>query len=44
MVENPDTEYAEAVEGESVVYKARAGGTFDYQATTRRSTRRRSGS
>ncbi|WNI28518.1 CotH kinase family protein [Streptomyces sp. ITFR-6] len=31
MVENPDTEYAEAVEGESVVYKARAGGTFDYQ-------------
>ncbi|MFK0099629.1 CotH kinase family protein [Streptomyces sp. NPDC091040] len=31
MVENPDTEYAEAVDGESVVYKARAGGTFDYQ-------------
>lgn len=31
MVENPDTEYAEAVEGESVVYKARAGGTFAYQ-------------
>ncbi|NEC66881.1 CotH kinase family protein, partial [Streptomyces sp. SID9727] len=31
MVENPDTEYAEAVGGESVVYKARAGGTFDYQ-------------
>ncbi|WP_330314198.1 CotH kinase family protein [Streptomyces sp. NBC_00523] len=31
LVENPDTEYAEAVDGESVVYKARAGGTFDYQ-------------
>ncbi|MFE2763538.1 CotH kinase family protein [Streptomyces halstedii] len=31
MVENPDTEYAEAVEGESVVYKARAGGSFAYQ-------------
>lgn len=31
MVENPDTEYAEAVDGESVVYKARAGGTFAYQ-------------
>ncbi|MEW1892650.1 CotH kinase family protein [Streptomyces sp. NPDC085659] len=31
MVENPDTEYAEAVDGESVLYKARAGGTFDYQ-------------
>ncbi|MER5275790.1 CotH kinase family protein [Streptomyces sp. NPDC002809] len=31
MVENPDTDYAEAVEGESVVYKARAGGTFAYQ-------------
>lgn len=31
MVENPDTEYAEAVEGEAVVYKARAGGTFAYQ-------------
>ncbi|MFC8533263.1 CotH kinase family protein [Streptomyces sp. NPDC057249] len=31
MVENPDTEYADAVGGESVVYKARAGGTFDYQ-------------
>ncbi|MHC3462849.1 CotH kinase family protein [Streptomyces flavovirens] len=30
MVENPDTEYAEAVEGESVVYKARAGGSFAY--------------
>ncbi|WP_406408149.1 CotH kinase family protein [Streptomyces halstedii] len=31
MVENPDTEYAEAVGGESVVYKARAGGSFAYQ-------------
>ncbi|MFJ3669489.1 CotH kinase family protein [Streptomyces sp. NPDC090106] len=31
MVENPDTEYAEAVEdGNGVLYKARAGGSFDY--------------
>ncbi|MGW1817637.1 CotH kinase family protein [Streptomyces sp. NPDC002125] len=31
MVENPDTEYAEAVDGNGVLYKARAGGSFDYQ-------------
>ncbi|MFC8229135.1 CotH kinase family protein [Streptomyces sp. NPDC057287] len=31
MVENPDTEYAEAVDGDSVLYKARAGGSFAYQ-------------
>lgn len=31
MVENPDTEYAEAVDGNSVLYKARAGGSFAYQ-------------
>ncbi|MEU2679902.1 CotH kinase family protein, partial [Streptomyces sp. NPDC007107] len=31
MVENPDTEYAEAVDGNGVLYKARAGGTFAYK-------------
>jgi len=32
MVENPDTDYAEdAVEGNGVLYKARAGGTFAYK-------------
>jgi len=31
MVENPDTEYAEAVDGNGVLYKARAGGSFAYQ-------------
>ncbi|WP_405661191.1 CotH kinase family protein [Streptomyces sp. NBC_01166] len=31
MVENPDTEYAEAVDGNGVLYKARAGGTFAYR-------------
>ncbi|MFD0022306.1 CotH kinase family protein [Streptomyces sp. NPDC058382] len=31
MVENPDTEYAEAVEGNGILYKARAGGSFAYR-------------
>ncbi|WP_432105114.1 CotH kinase family protein [Streptomyces sp. bgisy091] len=31
MVENPDTEYAEAVDGNGVLYKARAGGSFAYR-------------
>ncbi|MEU2131556.1 CotH kinase family protein [Streptomyces sp. NPDC018352] len=32
MVDNPDTEYAEAVgDGNGVLYKARAGGSFDYR-------------
>ncbi|MGP3751655.1 CotH kinase family protein [Streptomyces sp. IBSNAI001] len=31
MVENPDTEYAEAIDGNGVLYKARAGGTFAYK-------------
>ncbi|NYV72949.1 CotH kinase family protein [Streptomyces sp. UH6] len=32
MVENPDTEYAESVgDGNGVMYKARAGSSFDYQ-------------
>ncbi|GGZ11141.1 spore coat protein CotH [Streptomyces nitrosporeus] len=31
MVENPDTEYAEAVGGDSVVFKARADGSFAYR-------------
>ncbi|MEU5297241.1 CotH kinase family protein [Streptomyces umbrinus] len=32
MVESPDTEYAESIgDGDGVLYKARAGGSFDYQ-------------
>ncbi|MGW9115049.1 CotH kinase family protein [Streptomyces sp. NPDC055663] len=32
MVDNPDTDYAEAVgDGNGVLYKARAGGSFDYR-------------
>ncbi|MFB4425409.1 CotH kinase family protein [Streptomyces sp. QL37] len=31
MVENPDTEYAEAIDGNGILYKARAGGSFAYR-------------
>ncbi|MET9659277.1 CotH kinase family protein [Streptomyces sp. NPDC006510] len=31
MVENPDTEYAQAIDGNGVLYKARAGGSFAYR-------------
>ncbi|MFF1920369.1 CotH kinase family protein [Streptomyces sp. NPDC058221] len=31
MVENPDTDYAEAIDGKGILYKARAGGSFAYQ-------------
>ncbi|MFJ8754713.1 CotH kinase family protein [Streptomyces sp. NPDC102441] len=31
MVENPDTDYAEAIDGNGILYKARADGSFDYR-------------
>lgn len=31
MVENPDTDYAEDIDGNGILYKARADGSFDYK-------------
>ncbi|MEK8142576.1 hypothetical protein NKH18_10365 [Streptomyces sp. M10(2022)] len=44
MVENPDTDYAEAIDGNGILYKARAGGSFAYRGDDPPTTRRPSGS